>query len=88
MMGSLGDETAAALAGVVGLCRTTQEDVDALQRHDEAALALLDINDDDAMKVIGDFPLVPFTAVRANHLLGAGGRHNAKQQHRRPIPTV
>lgn len=58
-MGSLGDETAAALAGIVGLCRTTQEDVDALQRHDEAALALLDINDDDAMKVMGVYPPRP-----------------------------
>lgn len=86
-MASLGHETAAALAGVVGLCRTTQEDVEALQRHDEAALALLDINDDDAMKVMGASPLAPFTAVGADYALEAGGMHNAKQQHSYTYPN-
>lgn len=80
MMGSLGDETVTTLAGVVGLCRTTQEDADALQRHDEAALALLDINDDDAMKVIGASPLTPFLVVGVNHAPEAVGRHSTKQQ--------
>lgn len=53
-MGSLIDQTEAALARVLSLCGSGpvgDQDVDALQRHDEAALALLDINDDDAMKV-------------------------------------
>lgn len=50
-MGSLNDDTEAALAGVLALCRATQEDVEAVQRHDEAAIALLDINDDEAIKV-------------------------------------
>lgn len=50
-MFTLADETEAALSGVLRLCNTTQEDLDAVQRHDEAAVALLDINDDDAVKV-------------------------------------
>lgn len=54
-MGSLVDQTEAALARVLRLCSggVGQQDVDALQRHDEAALALLDINDDDAVEVCG-----------------------------------
>lgn len=54
-MGSLVDQTEAALAGVLSLCSGSvgQQDVDALQRHDETALALLDINDDDSVEVRG-----------------------------------
>ncbi|CAM9604187.1 unnamed protein product, partial [Ectocarpus sp. 12 AP-2014] len=55
-MGSLIDQTQAALARVLSLCSSGlvgEQDVDALQRHDEAALALLDINDDDAIKALG-----------------------------------
>ncbi|CAM9107694.1 unnamed protein product [Ectocarpus sp. 4 AP-2014] len=55
-MGSLIDQTEAALARVLSLCSSDpvgEQDVDALQRHDEAALALLDMNDDDAMKALG-----------------------------------
>ncbi|CBJ30347.1 conserved unknown protein [Ectocarpus siliculosus] len=55
-MGSLIDQTEAALARVLSLCSSGpvgEQDVDALQRHDEAALALLDINDDDAIKALG-----------------------------------
>lgn len=54
-MGSLVDQTEAALARVLSLCNggVGQQDVDALQRHDEAALAMIDINDDDSVKVCG-----------------------------------
>lgn len=55
-MGSLIDQTEVALGRVLGLCSgggIVQQDVEALQRHDEAALALLDVNDGDAMKVCG-----------------------------------
>lgn len=51
MMDSLRTETEAALAGVLSLCTVTDDDVNALQRHDDAALASLDINDVDAAKV-------------------------------------
>ena len=44
-------KTVATLAQVLRLCEVTQEDVDALQRHDDGALATLDVNDADAMKV-------------------------------------
>lgn len=50
-MDSLRTETDAALAGVLSLCTVTHDDVDALQRHDDAALASLEINDVDAAKV-------------------------------------
>lgn len=57
-MGSrLKDETEMALGRVLQLvCNSdvvsvTQQDFDALERHDEAALALLDINEDEAAKV-------------------------------------
>lgn len=51
-MGSLMDQTEIALAAVLGLCGgITQEDVGAVQRHDEAAIALFDVNEDDAAKV-------------------------------------
>lgn len=53
---SLADQTEVCLAGVLNLCSTiAQDDVDAVQRHDEAALALLDINDDDALEVSSGF---------------------------------
>lgn len=54
-MGSLVDQTEAALARVLSLCSggVGQQDVDALQRHDEAALLLLDINEDDSVQVRG-----------------------------------
>lgn len=55
-MGSLIDQTEGALARVLSLCSNGgvgQEDVDALQRHDEATLSLLEVNDDDAIKVCG-----------------------------------
>lgn len=54
-MGSLVDQTEGALARVLSLCSggVGQQDVDALQRHDETALALLDINDDDSVEVCG-----------------------------------
>lgn len=54
-MGSLIDQTEVALARVLSLCSggVGQQDVDALQRHDETALALLDINDDDSVEVCG-----------------------------------
>lgn len=56
-MGSrLKAETEVALAGVLRLCNddnisVTQEDFDALERHDEAALASLDVNEEDAVEV-------------------------------------
>lgn len=58
-MGSLIDQTEAALARVLSLCSggggngggVGQEDVEALQRHDEATLSLLEVNDGDALKV-------------------------------------
>lgn len=55
-MGSLVDQTEVALGRVLGLCSggaIVQQDVEALQCHDEAALALLDVNDGDAVKVCG-----------------------------------
>lgn len=48
------DQTEAALARVLSLCSNggvEQQDVDALQCHDEATLLLLEVNDDDAKKV-------------------------------------
>lgn len=57
----LADQTEACLAGVLNLCTSiTQEDVDAVQRHDEAALALLDVNDDDAMEVSGVLCMISY----------------------------
>lgn len=54
-MGSrLNAETETALAAVLRLCNNgtvAQEDFDALERHDEAALALLDVCEDEAVKV-------------------------------------
>lgn len=56
-METLIDQTEAALPRVLSLCSSGnnggvgQEDVDALQRHDEATLSLLEVNDDDAIKV-------------------------------------
>eukprot|EP00752_Nemacystus_decipiens_P008134 g7274.t1 len=53
-MGSLVDQTEASLACVLSLCSggVGQQDVDALQRHDETTLALLDISEDDSVEAI------------------------------------
>lgn len=52
-MGSNHDRTEAALAAVLSLCNCSvgQEDMEAVQRHDEAAIALLDVNEDASLKV-------------------------------------
>lgn len=50
-MTSLGDKMEENLAGVLSLCNVTQEDVDAVQRHDDAAIALLEVNERDAKEV-------------------------------------
>lgn len=53
---SLKDETEVSLAGVLRLCNgnggITREDFDAVERHDETTLALLEVNEEDTMKVM------------------------------------
>lgn len=57
MASRLKGATEVALAGVLRLSHgdnissVTQEDFDALERHDEAVLASLDVNEQDAVKV-------------------------------------
>lgn len=50
-MATLEEQTETALRAVLNLCTVTQDDVDALQRHDDAALASLDIIKEDAAQV-------------------------------------
>ncbi|CAM9946032.1 unnamed protein product [Choristocarpus tenellus] len=52
-MVSLLETTEKSLAGVLRLCSVSQADVDAIGLHDEATIALLNVDDDDAIKALG-----------------------------------